>query len=52
MSAPILLPVDVFLVLTDGDRVLMGLRRNTGFADGQWNLPSGSWRPARAWSAR
>src|SRR4051812_29129440 len=41
MTAPPLHPVDVFLVLVDGDRILLGLRRNTGFADGQWNLPSG-----------
>lgn len=34
-------PVDVFLLLTDADRVLLGLRSGTGYADGQWNLPSG-----------
>jgi len=32
---------DVFLVLTRDDRVLLALRENTGYADGQWNLPSG-----------
>jgi 8-oxo-dGTP diphosphatase len=34
-------PVDVLLILTDGDHVLLGLRDGTGYADGQWNLPSG-----------
>ena len=34
-------PVDVFLLLTDVDRVLLALRSGTGYADGQWNLPSG-----------
>jgi len=34
-------PVDVFLLLTDADRVLLGLRSGTGYADGQWALPSG-----------
>jgi len=34
-------PVDVFLLLTAADRVLLGLRSGTGYADDQWNLPSG-----------
>lgn len=34
-------PIDVFLLLTDADRVLLALRAATGYADGQWNLPSG-----------
>jgi 8-oxo-dGTP pyrophosphatase MutT (NUDIX family) len=34
-------PVDVFLVLHDGDEVLLALRQNTGYHDGLWNLPSG-----------
>lgn len=34
-------PVDVFLLLTDANRVLLGLRSGTGYADDQWNLPSG-----------
>lgn len=35
-------PVDVFLLLTrDPGKVLLALRHNTGYADGQWNLPSG-----------
>jgi 8-oxo-dGTP pyrophosphatase MutT (NUDIX family) len=33
--------VDVFLLLTAGDQLLLALRQNTGYADGQWNLPSG-----------
>ena len=34
-------PVDVLLILTAGDRVLLALRDGTGYADGQWNVPSG-----------
>jgi 8-oxo-dGTP diphosphatase len=34
-------PVDVLLLLTRGDQVLLALREGTGYADGQWNLPSG-----------
>ncbi|GIM96281.1 NUDIX hydrolase [Paractinoplanes toevensis] len=34
-------PVDLLLVLSHGDRVLLARRENTGYADGQWNLPSG-----------
>jgi 8-oxo-dGTP diphosphatase len=62
MTAPPRHPVDVFLLLHEGDtvlhengtvlhengtvlhesgRVLLALRQNTGYADGQWNLPSG-----------
>jgi 8-oxo-dGTP diphosphatase len=33
--------VDVLLLLTRGDQVLLALRDGTGYADGQWNLPSG-----------
>ncbi len=33
--------LDVFLLLTRQDHVLLALRHGTGFADGQWNLPSG-----------
>jgi 8-oxo-dGTP pyrophosphatase MutT (NUDIX family) len=34
--------VDVHVLLFDGDRVLLGLRRNTGYADGEWGaMPSG-----------
>lgn len=40
MSAPTH-PVDVFLILTSGQGVLLGLREGTGYADGTWNLPSG-----------
>lgn len=41
MTTPPLHPVDVLLLLVDSDRVLLALRDGTGFADGQWNLPSG-----------
>jgi ADP-ribose pyrophosphatase YjhB (NUDIX family) len=34
-------PVDVLLILTKGESVLLALREGTGYADGQWNLPSG-----------
>ena len=34
-------PVDVLLILTDGDHVLLALRSGTGYADNNWNLPSG-----------
>jgi 8-oxo-dGTP diphosphatase len=33
--------VDALLLLTRGNEVLLALRQGTGFADGQWNLPSG-----------
>lgn len=33
--------VDVLLLLVRQDHVLLALRDNTGYADGQWNLPSG-----------
>ncbi|TDV54857.1 NUDIX hydrolase [Actinophytocola oryzae] len=34
-------PVDVMLLLVRDGRVLLARRQNTGYADGQWNLPSG-----------
>jgi 8-oxo-dGTP diphosphatase len=36
---------DVFLLLVRDGAVLLALRENTGFADGQWNLPSGKVEP-------
>ncbi|MGH3993818.1 MAG: NUDIX hydrolase [Pseudonocardiaceae bacterium] len=33
--------VDVLLLLVREDHVLLAERYNTGYADGQWNLPSG-----------
>ncbi|MEV0033355.1 NUDIX domain-containing protein [Nocardia sp. NPDC050793] len=33
--------VDVLLLLSRDERVLLAQRHNTGYADGQWNLPSG-----------
>jgi hypothetical protein len=33
-------PVDVLIILTNGDHVLLALRSGTGYADDQWNLPS------------
>ncbi|WP_203818810.1 NUDIX hydrolase [Paractinoplanes ferrugineus] len=38
-------PVDLLLVLTSGNQILLALRENTGYADGQWNLPSGKLEP-------
>jgi 8-oxo-dGTP diphosphatase len=34
-------PVDAMLLYTAADRVLLALRDGTGYADGNWNLPSG-----------
>ncbi|MDG4793050.1 NUDIX domain-containing protein [Micromonospora sp. WMMD1082] len=45
MTAPPTHPVDVLLLLTDADHVLLALRDGTGYADGQWNLPSGKLEP-------
>jgi ADP-ribose pyrophosphatase YjhB (NUDIX family) len=36
---------DVFLLLVLDGNVLLALRQNTGYADGQWNLPSGKVEP-------
>jgi 8-oxo-dGTP diphosphatase len=33
--------IDLHLVLRQGDRILFGLRRNTGFSDGMYHLPAG-----------
>jgi ADP-ribose pyrophosphatase YjhB (NUDIX family) len=33
--------VDVHLILRRGDEILLGLRQNTGWADGCWHVPSG-----------
>lgn len=33
--------IDLHLVLRRGDRILFGLRRNTGFSDGLYHLPAG-----------
>lgn len=33
--------LDVMLILTRGDHLLLAQRQGTGYADGQWNLPSG-----------
>jgi 8-oxo-dGTP pyrophosphatase MutT (NUDIX family) len=33
--------LDVFLLLTRHDQVLLALWQGTGYADGRWNLPSG-----------
>lgn len=33
--------VDVHLILRDGNQVLLGRRRNTGFGDGRWHPPAG-----------
>jgi 8-oxo-dGTP diphosphatase len=40
--------LDVFLLLTRSDHVLLALRQGTGFADGMWNLPSGKAETAAA----
>ena len=33
--------VDLHIIIRDGSAVLMGLRQNTGFADGMYHLPAG-----------
>ncbi|WIX85731.1 NUDIX domain-containing protein [Amycolatopsis sp. DG1A-15b] len=33
--------VDVLIILERGEHVLLARRAGTGYADGQWNLPSG-----------
>jgi 8-oxo-dGTP pyrophosphatase MutT (NUDIX family) len=40
--------LDVFLLLTRHDHVLLALRQGTGFADGLWNLPSGKAEPGES----
>jgi 8-oxo-dGTP pyrophosphatase MutT (NUDIX family) len=37
--------LDVMLILTRDDHVLLAQRQGTGYADGQWNLPSGKVEP-------
>lgn len=34
------LTVDLHLILRDGARILMGVRKNTGFCDGMYHLPA------------
>lgn len=33
--------IDVHLILRRGEEILLGQRRNTGFADNCWHMPSG-----------
>jgi 8-oxo-dGTP diphosphatase len=33
--------VDLHLILREGPRLLMGVRKNTGFCDGMYHLPAG-----------
>lgn len=33
--------IDVHLILTQAGRVLLAQRQGTGYADGQWHMPSG-----------
>jgi 8-oxo-dGTP diphosphatase len=33
--------VDLHLILREGARILMGVRKNTGFCDGMYHLPAG-----------
>lgn len=37
--------VDVHVVIRSGNRVLLGLRKNTGYMDGMYHLPSGHLEP-------
>jgi 8-oxo-dGTP diphosphatase len=43
--------VDLHLILLRGQEILLGLRQNTGFADGSWHLPSGHLDPGEAATA-
>ncbi|WP_067820911.1 NUDIX hydrolase [Nocardia inohanensis] len=38
-------PVDVLLIATRGDQILLTRRANTGYGDGLWNVPSGKLEP-------
>jgi 8-oxo-dGTP diphosphatase len=40
--------LDVLLLLTRHDQVLLALRQGTGFADGRWNVPSGKAEPGES----
>ena len=51
MAGPQKCTLDVFLLLTRGDHVLLALRQGTGFADGLWNLPSGKAETAESAAA-
>lgn len=51
MADPQRCTVDVFLLLTRNDHVLLALRQGTGFADGMWNLPSGKAETAESAAA-
>jgi ADP-ribose pyrophosphatase YjhB (NUDIX family) len=33
--------VSAYLILQQGDRILLGLRQNTGYSDGMWSFPAG-----------
>lgn len=33
--------VSAYLLLTQGDQILLGLRQNTGYCDGMWSFPAG-----------
>jgi 8-oxo-dGTP diphosphatase len=33
--------IDVHLILRRGEEILLGQRRNTGYGDGSWHMPSG-----------
>jgi 8-oxo-dGTP pyrophosphatase MutT (NUDIX family) len=37
--------VDVHLILIESGKILLGLRQNTGFADGMFHLPAGHLEP-------
>ncbi|MDP9798703.1 8-oxo-dGTP pyrophosphatase MutT (NUDIX family) [Catenuloplanes nepalensis] len=45
---PYTIPLDVFLILSRGEDVLLALRQGTGFADGLWNVPSGKVEPGES----
>jgi 8-oxo-dGTP pyrophosphatase MutT (NUDIX family) len=48
VAGPLRCTLDVLLLLTRDDQVLLALRQGTGFADGLWNLPSGKVEPGES----
>ncbi|MFC4587328.1 NUDIX domain-containing protein [Sphaerisporangium corydalis] len=41
-------PIDLHVILRRGGEILLGRRRNTGFHDGDWHLPSGHIEPGES----
>ncbi|MBI3514296.1 MAG: NUDIX domain-containing protein [Proteobacteria bacterium] len=50
MTAHCKLPVDLHLIVRRGDDVLLGLRQNTGYADGHYHVPAGHLDPGESFT--